>query len=179
MRLIAARLRSGGSGHPRQGQPVRVGELPRLRAVQRLERPRRLHARPLPPRASTRADRAPGPPSRRPRTCAPAAVGTETDGSIVCPAGNNLVVGLKPTLGLLSQDGIIPIAHSQDTAGPMAARSLMSRSCSARCCPRPAARGNRLPSAVTRSSCSAARCAASASALTGATSRPTTAANPT
>ena len=48
-----------------------------------------------------------------------AAVGTETDGSIVCPAGNNLVVGLKPTLGLLSQRGIIPIAHSQDTAGPM------------------------------------------------------------
>ena len=49
-----------------------------------------------------------------------AAVGTETDGSVVCPAGNNLVVGLKPTVGLLSQDGIIPIGHSQDTAGPMA-----------------------------------------------------------
>ena len=47
------------------------------------------------------------------------AVGSETDGSIVCPSGNNLVVGLKPTLGLLSGDGIIPIAHSQDTAGPM------------------------------------------------------------
>ncbi len=49
-----------------------------------------------------------------------AAVGTETDGSIVCPSTNNLVFGLKPTLGLISQDGIIPIAHSQDTAGPMA-----------------------------------------------------------
>lgn len=49
-----------------------------------------------------------------------AAVGTETDGSVVCPAGNNGVVGLKPTLGLVSQQGIIPIAHSQDTAGPMA-----------------------------------------------------------
>ncbi len=48
------------------------------------------------------------------------AVGTETDGSIVCPAGNNLVVGLKPSLGLVSQQGIIRIAHSQDTAGPMA-----------------------------------------------------------
>jgi amidase len=48
------------------------------------------------------------------------AVGTETDGSVVCPATNNLVFGLKPTLGLLAQDGIIPIAHSQDTAGPMA-----------------------------------------------------------
>jgi amidase len=49
-----------------------------------------------------------------------AAIGTETDGSIVCPAGNNLVVGLKPTIGLISQSGIIPIAHSQDSAGPMA-----------------------------------------------------------
>ena len=48
------------------------------------------------------------------------AVGTETDGSIVCPAGQNGVVGIKPTLGLVSRDGIIPIAHSQDTAGPMA-----------------------------------------------------------
>jgi amidase len=47
------------------------------------------------------------------------AVGTETDGSIVCPSGNNLVVGLKPTVGLISQGGIIPIAHSQDTAGPI------------------------------------------------------------
>ena len=47
------------------------------------------------------------------------AVGTETDGSVVCPSGNNGIVGLKPTIGLLSQDGIIPIAHSQDTAGPM------------------------------------------------------------
>jgi amidase len=48
-----------------------------------------------------------------------ATVGTETDGSVVCPSGNNLNVGLKPTVGLVSQDGIIPIAHSQDTAGPM------------------------------------------------------------
>ena len=48
------------------------------------------------------------------------AVGTETDGSIVCPAGINGIVGIKPTLGLVSRDGIIPIAHSQDTAGPMA-----------------------------------------------------------
>jgi amidase len=49
-----------------------------------------------------------------------AAVGTETDGSIVSPSGNNLIFGLKPTIGLLAQDGIVPIAHSQDTAGPMA-----------------------------------------------------------
>jgi amidase len=48
------------------------------------------------------------------------AVGTETDGSIVCPASINGIVGIKPTVGLVSRDGIIPIAHSQDTAGPMA-----------------------------------------------------------
>lgn len=48
------------------------------------------------------------------------AVGTETDGSIVSPANNNALVGIKPTLGLISRAGIIPIAHSQDTAGPMA-----------------------------------------------------------
>ena len=47
-------------------------------------------------------------------------VGTETDGSIVCPSGANGLVGIKPTVGLLSRSGIIPISHSQDTAGPMA-----------------------------------------------------------
>jgi len=47
-------------------------------------------------------------------------VGTETDGSVVCPASANGVAGLKPTVGLVSRSGIIPIAHSQDTAGPMA-----------------------------------------------------------
>jgi amidase len=49
-----------------------------------------------------------------------AAVGTETDGSIVSPANNTSLVGIKPTLGLVSRSGIVPIAHSQDTAGPMA-----------------------------------------------------------
>jgi len=48
-------------------------------------------------------------------------VGTETDGSIVCPASLNGIVGVKPTLGLLSGERIVPIAHSQDTAGPMTA----------------------------------------------------------
>jgi len=47
-------------------------------------------------------------------------VGTETDGSITCPSGTNSLVGIKPTLGLVSRSGIVPIAHSQDTAGPMA-----------------------------------------------------------
>lgn len=49
-----------------------------------------------------------------------AAVGTETDGSIVSPSSVNGIVGIKPTVGLVSRSGIIPISHSQDTAGPMA-----------------------------------------------------------
>jgi amidase len=49
-----------------------------------------------------------------------AAVGTETDGSIVCPSTTNGIVGIKPTVGLIGRTGIIPISHSQDTAGPMA-----------------------------------------------------------
>ena len=49
-----------------------------------------------------------------------AAIGTETDGSITGPSAVENIVGLKPTLGLVSQDGIVPIAHEQDTAGPMA-----------------------------------------------------------
>ncbi len=50
---------------------------------------------------------------------APAAIGTETDGSIVCPAAQNGIVGFKPTVGLLSRTHIVPISHSQDTPGPM------------------------------------------------------------
>ena len=46
-------------------------------------------------------------------------VGTETDGSIVCPSGVNALVGIKPTVGLVSRTGIVPISHTQDTAGPM------------------------------------------------------------
>jgi amidase len=48
-----------------------------------------------------------------------AAIGTETDGSIVCPSNNNGIVGLKPTVGLISRSGIIPISFTQDTPGPM------------------------------------------------------------
>jgi amidase len=51
---------------------------------------------------------------------APLAVGTETDGSIVCPSGVNGIVGIKPTVGTVSRHGIVPISHTQDTAGPMA-----------------------------------------------------------
>ena len=51
---------------------------------------------------------------------AAAALGTETDGSVVCPASMNGIVGLKPTIGLVSRTHIVPISHSQDTPGPMA-----------------------------------------------------------
>ena len=47
------------------------------------------------------------------------AIGTETDGSVTCPAAINGIVGLKPTVGLVSRTHIVPISHSQDTAGPM------------------------------------------------------------
>src|SRR3954464_9844575 len=53
-------------------------------------------------------------------TLAAIGIGTETDGSIVCPSGANGLVGIKPTIGLVSRSGIIPISHTQDTAGPMA-----------------------------------------------------------
>ncbi|HEY5564594.1 MAG TPA: amidase [Rhodothermia bacterium] len=49
-----------------------------------------------------------------------AAIGTETDGSVVCPSSIAGIVGIKPTVGLIGRSGIIPLAHSQDTAGPMA-----------------------------------------------------------
>lgn len=52
------------------------------------------------------------------------AIGTETDGSIVCPAGANGVIGVKPTLGLVSRTGIVPISAEQDTAGPMARHAV-------------------------------------------------------
>src|SRR4051812_16510120 len=47
------------------------------------------------------------------------AIGTETDGSIIAPSSYNGIVGIKPTVGLLSRSGIIPISATQDTAGPM------------------------------------------------------------
>jgi amidase len=50
----------------------------------------------------------------------PVAVGTETDGSIVCPSSINGIVGIKPTVGLVSRAGVVPVSHSQDTPGPMA-----------------------------------------------------------
>jgi amidase len=61
-----------------------------------------------------------------------AAIGTETDGSIISPAAMNSIVGFKPTVGLVSRSGIIPISHTQDTAGPMA-RSVADAAVLAAC----------------------------------------------
>jgi amidase len=96
-----------------------MGQLSRRPFHQRLERSRRadaqsLRARPQSVRFQFRLGR-----GRAANLCA-AAIGTETDGSILSPARFNGVVGLKPTVGLVSRSGIIPISRSQDTAGPMA-----------------------------------------------------------
>ena len=114
-----ARAARGRRGHPGQDQPQRVGQLPLDPFDQRVEQPRRPDAQPVrarsqPVRLQLRLGVAVAA-----NLCA-AAVGTETDGSIVCPAHTNGIVGIKPTVGLVSRAGIIPIAHSQDTAGPMA-----------------------------------------------------------
>lgn len=63
-------------------------------------------------------------------------IGTETDGSITCPASVNGLVGLKPTVGLISRDGIIPISASQDTAGPMTRSVADAAALLPRCCRR-------------------------------------------
>ena len=87
-------------------------------ADQRLERARRLHAAARTCSTSTRG-LVVGLRRRGSREPGAVAVGTETDGSITAPAAELAIVGLKPTVGLVSQRGIIPIAASQDTAGPM------------------------------------------------------------
>ena len=110
------------------------------------------------------------------------AVGTETDGSITSPAAKCGLVGIKPTVGLVSRDGIVPIAASQDTAGPMArtvadAAALLSVMAG----PRSARRGDRAKrrsSATTRASSCATGCAARASVSRAAMCRATTACRP-
>ena len=115
-RRAAARGRRGDS---RQDEPQRVGELPLHEVDERLER-RAAGRR----RTRTRSTAIPcgsssGTGAAIAANLAAVGVGTETDGSIVCPSSVNGLVGIKPTVGLVSRSGIIPISHSQDTAGPM------------------------------------------------------------
>ena len=110
----------GGRGDPGQDQPFRVGQHPLQPFDLGLERDRRpdpqsVGARPEPVRKLER---------QRRRGCGgpgALAIGTETDGSVTCPAAFNGIVGLKPTVGLVSRTHVVPISHSQDTPGPMAA----------------------------------------------------------
>ena len=96
-----------------------MGQLPLDHLVQRLERA--AAARPTTRTCSTATRAAPAA-ARRAAAAANLAtvtIGTETDGSIVCPSGANGIVGIKPTLGLVSRAGVVPISAQQDTAGPM------------------------------------------------------------
>ena len=110
----------GRGGDPRQDQSQRMGQFPLQTLVQRLEQPGRADPQPL-----CALDRTPGGSSSGSGVavaagfCA-AAIGTETDGSIMSPSAMNGVVGIKPSIGLVGRSGIIPISHSQDTAGPIA-----------------------------------------------------------
>ena len=103
-RGAGGRLRDGRRRHPGQGEPLRVGELPRLSrssdgwSARGGFTPQPLLTRNGPVRVELRVRR-----SRRAANLCAVAVGTETDGSIICPAGHNSVVGLKPTVGLVSR----------------------------------------------------------------------------
>ena len=92
-----------------------MGEHPLSQFHQRLERARRSDAQSAPAHARSSSGSA----AAVAAGLAPAAIGTETNGSIVSPASACGIVGFKPTVGLISGSGIIPITHWQDTAGPM------------------------------------------------------------
>ena len=79
-----------------------------------------LRSDPYATRGSIRAARAPAPPWRRRPTCAPLPSARRPMAPSCARPATTLIVGLKPTIGLIGQSGIIPIAHSQDSAGPMA-----------------------------------------------------------
>ena len=108
----------GGRRDSGKNQFERVGEFPLDPFDQRMERARRTDQNPY------ALDRNPcgsssGSGGGISANLAAVGMGTETDGSIVCPSSANGVVGIKPTVGLVSRRRIIPISHTQDTAGPM------------------------------------------------------------
>ena len=126
--FITRKLREAGADHHRQGHAHRVRELHRHRHADRLQFARRLRFNPYDPRPLPGGDGRPVLPTGGSSSgsgiavnanLATLAVGTETSGSILSPASANGVVGIKPTVGLVSRDGIIPITADQDTAGPI------------------------------------------------------------
>ena len=130
---VARRLRAGRRGDPRQGEPERVGQLPGLRQLERLERRGRADAAIRGCWTATPAGPVPGPQPPSSAALTAAALGTETDGSIVCPSGQSGVAGIKPTVGLTSRAGVVPISAAPGHGRPARrARSRMPRPCSVR-----------------------------------------------
>ena len=117
-RLRREEAARGGRGAPRQDEPLRVGELPLDALDVGLERPRRAVPQPLRPRPQSRPARARAraPPPRRISAPPPSAPRRTARSSRRRTTA--ALVGIKPTLGLVSRAGIIPISHSQDTRGP-------------------------------------------------------------
>ena len=116
-RRADARRRSGDSW---QNQHERVGELPVDPLDERLERPRRPGEESRTRSTATHAGRARERAQPLPRISRRSVSGRKPTDRLSCPSGATALVGIKPTLGLVSRSGIIPLAHSQDTAGPMA-----------------------------------------------------------
>ena len=114
---LVARLRAAGAVILGKTNLERMGQHPLEPFDLGLERGRRPDPQPLCARPqSLRHRRAAAAPRSRPGWCG-MAIGTETDGSVTCPAAINGIVGLKPTVGLVSRTHVVPISHSQDTAG--------------------------------------------------------------
>ena len=107
----------GGCCH-RQDEPQRVGQLPMDAIHERLVGTRRPVPQPVCAGCATHRDPL-GTGAAIAANLAAAGIGSETDGSIVSPSNRVALVGVKPTVGLLSRHGIIPISHTQDAAGPM------------------------------------------------------------
>ena len=113
-----ARLSAAGAVILGKTNLSRMGEHPLDAVGLRVERRRRPDAQPLGARPQALRSSSGSGVGGGGRT-GPLAIGTETDGSVTCPAAVNGIVGLKPTVGLVSRTHIVPISHSQDTAGPM------------------------------------------------------------
>ena len=117
--FIVERLRAAGAVMLGKTNLSEWANFRSTQVVERLERARRSGAEPLRARSQPCGSSS-GTGAAIAANLAAVGVGTETDGSIVCPSAANGLVGIKPTVGLVSRTGIMPISHTQDTPGPMA-----------------------------------------------------------
>ena len=117
--FIVRQLRAGGRRHHRQNKPQRMGEFPLHQIVQRLVWPRRADPQSRIFSTATRAARRRAPARQLPRIWSRSESAPKPTARSFARLATCGIVGIKPTLGLVSRSGIIPIAHSQDTAGPM------------------------------------------------------------